>query len=62
MKHLLPTAVSSFVGMTAGNFIFQLMTNAPEWGVATERSFFQFVAIALFVGLMAPKMRRLRSN
>lgn len=49
MKVLLLALVSSFGGIVFGNFAYQAMTIAPQWGVATERSFFQFVAIAMFI-------------
>jgi hypothetical protein len=32
------------VGLTAGNFAYQLFT-AQDWITATERSFFQFMAL-----------------
>ena len=33
-----------FVGLTAGNFAYQLFA-AHDWATATERSFFQFTAL-----------------
>ena len=62
MKTLLPTAISSFLGLTVANFVWQLMSNTSNWEVATERSFFQFIAIAVFVGLIVPEVRRLESK
>lgn len=62
MKTLILTAISSLIAVVASNFIYQLITNAHQWDVAIETSFFQFIAIALFAGLMAPKMRRLQSD
>lgn len=34
-----------FLGLTTGNFIFQASCEKPQWDVAAERSFFQFVAL-----------------
>lgn len=33
-----------FIGLAAGNFVFQVFTN-QNWMVAFDRSFFQFVAL-----------------
>lgn len=42
-----------FVGLTAGNFAYQLFA-AQDWATATERSFFQFMALlaVLIVGFI----------
>lgn len=59
VKYLLPTAVELFLGLVVGNFLWQLMTGDPQWGVAAERSFFQFVALAAFIGVASPTVNRL---
>ena len=35
--------------LTAANFIFQILVEQYKWMVATERSFFGGVAIAVFI-------------
>ena len=52
MKTLYAMAIVTFVGLTTGNFIWQIIMNY-EWRVATERSFYQFVAISVLTGLLA---------
>lgn len=42
---LWPIALGAAFGLSAGNFIWQAMTAHPSWLTATERSFFQCVAI-----------------
>lgn len=44
------TYMACSAGIVASNFIYQAMCNVPDWGAATERSFFQIVALAA-VGL-----------
>ncbi len=46
------TVVGLSIGLTAGNFIWQAFTKR-EWGVATERSFFQAVALGAYMVVMA---------
>jgi hypothetical protein len=61
MREILSTAMLVVVGLTLGNFVYQIiMTGTPQWGVAAERSLFQALAVALvvFFGLMATKTRR----
>ena len=36
-----------WAGLSAGNFIYQIITAGNEWDTAVERSVFQGVAIAL---------------
>lgn len=33
------------VGLALGNFVWQILNNGHNWGVAAERSFFQIVAV-----------------
>lgn len=35
-------------GLFFGNYLFQDMTETPNWNKAFERSFFQFVAIMVY--------------
>lgn len=36
------------LGLAAGNFLYQgMIADVPQWWVATERSFFQAIAILL---------------
>jgi len=35
-------------GMIVANYIYQAFRAAPDWAIATERSWFQFVALAAF--------------
>lgn len=62
VKEMLWIAFCSFAGLAVSNFFYQFTDRAPNWWVAAERSYYQFVAIALFAGLMIPKMRRLKSK
>ena len=50
LKRLLP-GISLAAGMTAGNFIYQAWQDAPNYRAATDRSFFQAIAVgaAIFV-------------
>lgn len=43
-------AMYLLLGLATGSFIFQAFTD-QNWAVAAERSFFQFVALAVFVHL-----------
>ena len=42
------TAVGVFAGLTVGNYILEAFTKR-NWGRAAERSFFQAVAIGIFL-------------
>jgi len=46
------TAIGVFVGLTAGNFIWQAFMER-KWGKAVERSYFQAVALGTFLLAMA---------
>ena len=52
MKNLYGMAIMTSAGLTAGNFIWQIITNY-EWGVATERSLYELAAISVLTGLLA---------
>jgi hypothetical protein len=39
--------IASSLGMIASNYIYQFFCSHPDWGVATERSFFQLAALAM---------------
>ena len=62
MKNLFFNAVVAFVGLTVGNFFFQLTASTPRWDVAVEISFYQCIAVAAFAGLTAWETRRRRSS
>jgi hypothetical protein len=47
---MLKSAMSLGLGLALGSFIFQVFTE-QNWAVAAERSFFQFVALGVFVYL-----------
>lgn len=36
----------SMFGIIAANFIYQAWRDTPDWAIASERSWFQFVALA----------------
>lgn len=42
-------AISTTLALSAGNFIFQQFQTDPNWHAAWERSFFQAIAIAVYV-------------
>lgn len=42
-------ALYAIVGLTAGNFIYQWLFVEFDWMAATERSFFQAMAILFYV-------------
>lgn len=47
-------ALTVILALTIGNFLYQYFFAAPpNYAVAFERSFFQAVAIAIFVGSMS---------
>ena len=53
MKSLVLTAVSSWLAVAAGNFVWQaFFVSNPDWGTAAERSYFQFVAVAILTGIL----------
>lgn len=35
-------------GILSGNFIYQLMTTSPDWGIAIERAYFQGLAFLAY--------------
>jgi hypothetical protein len=39
------------LGLIAGNFIYQLLLDTPNYMVAAERSFFMVGAVAVYVAL-----------
>lgn len=45
MKSIGPIALPVMFGLTAANYIYQALANDPSWITASERSFFQCVAI-----------------
>jgi hypothetical protein len=57
MKRLFGTAIVFFLGLAAGNFIWQAFTS-QKWGVAAERSWLQFVAVAVLAVLLAYQQNR----
>lgn len=40
---------ATVIGLTGGHFVYQMLLSEPNFLVATERSFFQAVAIVCFV-------------
>ncbi len=47
---MLETAVSIGVGLTCGNFTWQLISRKRNWGEAVAFSFMQLIAVALCFG------------
>jgi len=43
------TAIAVWVGLTVANFASQALWGQSDWGMATERSFFQAVALGTFL-------------
>ena len=51
MKELFGIAIMSVIGLSASNFIWEAFTS-QVWGVALERSYFQFLAIVAFTTVL----------
>ncbi len=49
---MIPTAFGLTIGLTLGNFLYQALTRKNNWQQATERSFFQLIAIVTFLVLL----------
>jgi hypothetical protein len=49
------TTVSVAVGLVAGNYIYQILSCAPDYAVASERSFFQVMALAALIAVQAAR-------
>lgn len=47
---MLKSAINIGLGLAIGSFIYQVFTQ-QDWALAAERSFFQFVALGIFVYL-----------
>jgi len=45
--------IGSTAGLVGGNFIYQAMQTSPVWATAVDRSFFQVVAVAVLVSVVA---------
>lgn len=43
------TAITALVGLTAGNFLWEAMAPEKKWIRAAERSFFQAVALGVYL-------------
>ena len=41
-------AILSILALAAGNYFYQNVQDEPNWSSATERTFFQIVAILVF--------------
>ena len=46
---MIPTIFSILGGLATGNFLYQSFLDDPNWLLAAEHSFFQFLAILIFV-------------
>jgi hypothetical protein len=46
MNAITATGLAAFIGLCVGNFIWQAVTSR-QWGVATERSYYQGIAVLL---------------
>lgn len=46
------TAILVWIAVSFGNFIYAALSFTHNYVVALERSFFQFVAIAIFWGIL----------
>jgi len=53
MHMILNTAYGVVLGMICANFLWQFLSGRRNWQTATERSFFQLVAIAIFIVAIA---------
>lgn len=42
---MLAIYIGTSIGMVAGNYFYQSLCFQPDWGLATERAFFQAVAL-----------------
>jgi ABC-type spermidine/putrescine transport system permease subunit I len=42
---MIPTFIGSALGMLAGNYVYQAFCSNPNWALATERSWFQLIAL-----------------
>lgn len=42
---MIATFISATVGIVASNYIYQWFCASPDWATATERSWFQLVAL-----------------
>lgn len=47
-SNLLAAALLAAIGLTLGNFIWQMITGFEQWAVAAERSYFQAFALITF--------------
>lgn len=45
MARLIWASVISIIGFTASNYFFQAQMDIPDYDIAWERSFFQWVAV-----------------
>lgn len=43
--------ISTGLGLTIGNFLYQAIDSTHNWGVAFDRSFFQIVALLILAYL-----------
>lgn len=52
IKHPFKIAIGLFIGLTAGNLLWEVVYSSYKWGIAAERSYFQFLAIAMYIGFL----------
>jgi hypothetical protein len=45
--------IGSLIGIVSANFIYAAFCSHPNWAEATERSWFQAVAIVAFAAVLA---------
>ncbi|MBU4466556.1 hypothetical protein L6250_02595 [Candidatus Parcubacteria bacterium] len=52
---MLGTAIVVYAGLTIGNFIYAAFKKQKDWGEAAKISFFQAIALSVFMFFMAIK-------
>ncbi len=40
--------LTATIGFLIGNYIYQLLQTTPDYSIAFERTYFQFIAVALY--------------
>jgi len=43
------TAIAVFAGLTFANFLWEFIYNRKNWALASEKSFFQALAIGVYI-------------
>ncbi|MCK1717204.1 hypothetical protein [Bradyrhizobium sp. 141] len=47
---MIATFLGAGIGIVSSNYLYQLISDHPDWAAASERSFFQIIALVV-VGL-----------